>query len=232
MKTMRMTALAVAAVILAAAAASATLSEPVLVDTTYGGRHWATVFTRAVPLQWDWPADATHAKLDIAGMNSAFTTNFATVTSNCVWHVFETDSPAAEDVYGLTVTFYSGSATLVETLTARLAVVKGAFGEAAVNAVAASTAWSKIRGNAVIPYDASWSPAATNAVTARLEIAKEGGASQTNAFADVAGYFGWRIRNSGWGYGNFNLSLTFPGTDVGWTALLTRPADGMLIRVQ
>lgn len=234
MRKTKMAAVLVAlATTLAGSQALGALSASVLVDaTTCRYRHWSTAYTNTVPLRWDWIQDATHAKLDIVGMNGTFTTNFAAGVSNCLWHAFDTAATSEEDVYDLTLTVYSDGETVLETLTARLAVVAGAGGGAAVNAVAESAAWSKVRKNVVIPYDAAWDPAATNALSATLAIEKVGGLSQTNAFTDAAGYYGWKLVHANWGYGTFNLSLTFPEALEPLTATLTRPIEGTMVRVQ
>ena len=228
----RWVALASAALTLTGAAAFAADSAPALVDAACRNKHWTTVYTNAVPLRWDWNTNAANAALAISGMNSAFATNFAAVTSNYLWRAFAQDVPAAEDVYDLTVTFYAAGGATVGALTSRLAVVTGAFGGTAVDPRPASASWSKVKENVVIPYDASWSAAATNAASARLVIAKPDGLAQTNAFADVAGYAGWKIRNGGWGYGTFGLALSFPGATNVWLAELTRLMDGTMIRMR
>jgi len=220
--------LAAAAMVMGAETAGAA-SPPIMVNTSpVYGRHWMTVFTNDINLVWDWSTNAAKARLDIAGMNGSFTTNFTKETaSNYLWRAFASGVPAAEDVYNLTLTFYTAGDVLVEAMTSRLAVVTGAFGAASVNADTNSPAWSKVKTNVVIPYDAAFATAATNAVTAQLVIAQENGNVQTNAFADASGYAGWKIKNNGWGYGTFDLTLTFPGTGANaLTAELMRPLDG------
>jgi len=225
--------LAFAATALLVGSAVAAVSEPVLVDGDLRSVHWATVLTNAVPLAWEWNAAATRAELEIAGIEGTFVTNFTSITSNYLWRAFATDIPASENAYTLTLTFYTNGNGVAEALTSRLAVVAGAFGAAAVNAVSNSPVWAKVRGNVVIPYDAAFAEAATNAANAQLVIAKVGGAVQTNALADTVGYVGWKIRNSDWGYGAFDLSLTFPGTAAdALTAELERPMDGTMIRMR
>ena len=229
----RAAALAAAAAIVGATAAD-TASTSIMVNTSPSyGRHWMTVFTNTVDLSWDWSTNAAMARLDITGMNgTTFTTHFTKAVSNYLWQVFASDVPAEEDVYDLTLTFSNNANVVVGALTSRLAVVTGAFGAAAVNAVSNSPAWSKVKTNVVIPYDASFSETVTNAVSTRLVIANETGKVQTNAFADVSGYYGWKIRNSGWGYGTFDLTLTFPGATNMWTAELTRPLDGTMFKMR
>jgi len=226
-------AFAAAAAFLTAAEIFATPSLPVLVDSDLRGAHWATAFTNSVDLSWEWGTNAAKARLDIKGMDgTTFTTNFTRTVSNYLWRVFASDVPAAEDVYDLTLTFSTDANAVVGALTSRLAVVTGAFGAAAINAVSNSPAWTKVKENVVIPYDASFSGTATNALSTQLVIAKDHGAVQTNMFSDVAGFYGWKIRRSNWGYGTFDLTLTFPGMTNEWTAELTRQTDGMIFGVR
>ncbi|MDD4018062.1 MAG: hypothetical protein PHV28_08955 [Kiritimatiellae bacterium] len=229
----RSAALAAAAVLLMGAGAFAEPSAPVLVDSDLRGAHWGTAFTNAIDLTWDWGTNAFQARLDIVGMDgTAFTTNFTTSVSNYLWRAFASGVPAAEDVYDLTLTFYTDGNMTVGALTSRLAVVTGAFGATAVNAVSNSPAWTKVKENVLIPYDASFSGTATNALSTQLVIGRRGGAVQTNAFADVAGYYGWKIRRGSWGYGTFDLALTFPGMTNAWTAELIRQTDGSMYSVR
>jgi hypothetical protein len=219
--------------VLAATAVSGTPSKSVVIDGAVQSAHWATVFTNTVPLTWDWSANTTRADLGITGMNASFAMSFTTVTSNYLWQAFASDVPASEDVYALTLTLYTNGTVVAEVLTSRLAVVTGAFGVTAVNAVSNSPAWSKVKNNVVITYDASFAEAATNAVTSQLVIASETGLVQTNTFADVVGYVGWKIVGSSWGYGTFDLSLTFPGTAANaLLAELTRPMGGTMFKVR
>ena len=209
-----------------------TVSSPVLVDATCRSRHWQAVCTNEVALRLNWPSGSTQAKLEIAGMNGSLATNVNSTVSNVVWRAFASDAPATEDVYDLTLTFYTNGMAVAEVQSGRVAVVKGAFGATPVNAVSDSPAWSRVKTDAVIPYDALWAADGTNAVSSQLVIAKTGGAVQTNAFVDASGYMGWKIRNSGWGYGTFDLALAFAGTTNVWTAEVTRPLDGTMVRMQ
>jgi len=225
-------ALAVTAVMMGAETSGAT-SAPIQVDTSPGySRHWRTVFTNEVPLRWNWNAAATHAELDIKGMNASFTTNFTEVASNCLWRVFTSPAPSAEDVYDLTLTFYSGADSVVGVQTSRLAVVTAAFGRTAVIPSPTARVWTTVRDNVVIPYDAGWAAATVAATNSQLVIAKMGGSTQTNGMPDAAGYYGWKLKNSGWGYGTFNLALTFCGMAGEWDATVARPMEGTLVKMQ
>lgn len=226
-------ALAATAIILTGTAALSLDSAPVLVDAAYRNKHWMTVYTNTVPLTWDWNTNAANATLAISGMGGTLSTNFATATSNYLWRVSETAVPSAEDVYDLTVTFYAAGGATVGAQTSRLAVVTGSFGQTPVNPVVGSRSWSQVKSNVVIPYDVSWHEAPTNATaTTQFVIAKNGGAVETNTYANVAGYSGWKFVHSGWGYGTFDLALSFPGSTNVWTAELTRPMDGTMVRMQ
>ncbi len=219
-----------ATAILLGAGTGSAASAPILVDTSpCQNRHWSTVFTNEVPLQWDWNAAATHAELEIAGMSESVVTNFASVTSNYVWRAFDGSAPLKDGVYDLTLTFYGDGDSVVGVLTSRLAVLKAAFGKTEVNTGSFDTKWTMVKADAVIPYDATWAAATADACASRLVIAKEGGSIQTNMLADASGYFGWKLRAGGWGYGTFDLALTFPGPDGEWAATLVYVPGGTMV---
>ncbi|MFA7173934.1 MAG: hypothetical protein WC340_11070 [Kiritimatiellia bacterium] len=50
--------------------------------------------------------------------------------------------------------------------------------------------------------------------------------------SEVAGYYGWKIKNSVWGYGTFDLTMIFPRTDGELRAELTRPLDETAISIR
>ena len=214
--------------------AAGVVSAPAEINTSPSdNRSWSTVFTNAVPLAWDWATNAATAQLEITGMNKSVLTNFAGITTDWLWQVFDAGAPAAEDVYDLKLTFYTSGSAVAGVLTSRLAVVTGAFGKAAVNSLPGSKTWGRVSENVVIPYHAGWTNVTSGATACRLVIAKPDGATQTNALADASGYFGWKVKRSAWGYGIFDLALTFPGTTTNqWGATLVRLTDGTMIRVQ
>jgi len=233
MKLVRTAAVLTVALVIMRATNSFALSNPVLVNTSQSqNKRWETVFTNEVPLQWAWNADATHAQLAIVGMNSTFTTNFTPVTSSYLWQAFSGSTPSNEDMYDLILTFYKNSLVIGE-LTSQLAVVQGAFGNTEVISTFESTPWPKITKNVVIPYDLAWMATTASAAESQLIIAKdEDGMTQTYTLLDTAGYFGWKVVKSDWGYGTFNLALTFPGTEGEWNGTLVRVSEGMLIQVR
>jgi hypothetical protein len=203
------------------------VSETVAVNTSPArNMRWSAVTTNEVALTWEWPAAAARARLEIAGMNGTATVDFTEATTRWVWQVSAPGVPPAEDVVDLTLTFKDGAETVVGVLTSRLAVVTGAPGETAVIPTPENQPWPKLKGNAVISYDAGWSGETADAQAAQMTIAKAGGMTQTNALPDAAGFFGWKVKGSAWGYGAFGLSLTFPGAEGGWDAALTRLPDG------
>ncbi|MDD4623692.1 MAG: hypothetical protein PHG71_10705 [Kiritimatiellae bacterium] len=214
----------------------ATSSEQVFVDGDLRHAHWNTVFTNTVNLSLDWSAhpDAAKARLDISDISgTTYTTNLAkAAASYYIWRVFESDVPEKEDAYTLTLTFLTAGDAIVGVSTARLAVVQGAFSNAAIDAVEASTTWPKVFNAAVIPYDLSFSADAAAAAPARLVIAKQDGRAETNTFAEAVGFYGWQIVNNGWGFGMYDLSLTFTGTSDSCDATVVRMPDGTMIRLQ
>jgi len=224
---------AAASVMLGAEGASA-LSNEIMVNTSLTqNQRWEAVMTNEVTLAWDWHPQAQEAELSITGMQTAWHVPLAKDTTSYLWHVCETAPPTAEDVFDLRLTFYADGGAVVGALTSRVALVKGAFGQAEVNASPAGTAWNRVRTDVVIPYDAGWTAATADATNAVLTIAREGGAARDMPLTPACGFFGWKLRHSDWGYGTFALSLAFPETvpDV-WDALLIRLADGTLIKMR
>ena len=222
-----------AAAVMMGVGTSEAFSEPVLVQTSPCiNRHWSTIFTNEVPLQWNWNAAATHAELDIRGMNASFTTNFTGITSNYLWRAFTGSVPEREDAYTLTLRFYNGSDALIGAMTSQLAVVAGAFEKAVVDPGPAESNWTRVRDNVVIPYDSTWAAATADAASSRLVIRKVGGLSQTNALAEAAGYYGWKLKHGDWGYGAFALALNFPGYEGEWDATVNYLPSGTLIGVR
>jgi ferric-dicitrate binding protein FerR (iron transport regulator) len=233
MKTTHLAAALSAAAVLTGTSSAEGTSAPIRIDTSpCHNRHWTTVFTNEVPLRWEWPAAAVSAALSITGMGGAFATNFTEAAAGYLWRVFPGSAPAAEDVYELTLTFKDGGGGTVATQGSRLAVVAAAFGQTAVDPGPSDRRWSQVKDNAVIPYDAGWTAATAGAAATRLAIEKAGGATQENLLPDAAGYFGWKLKNSGWGYGTFALSLTFPATEGEWDAVLTHVPSGTMISLR
>jgi hypothetical protein len=237
MKTTSAAAVLTAAAVMMGSGTAGAVSEPAWVNASpVENRCWETVYSNEVDVAWRWdawPTNAVSAELFIEGMNgTALVTNVTRSVSNVVWRAFATQSPTEENVFNLRLTFYTSGSAIVGAQTSRLAVVKGAFGKTAVMPAPEGTLWPKVKENAVIPYDAGWTEATCGASTGQLVIAKAEGVTQTNALTSVAGFFGWKIKRSEWGYGSFNLALTFPGTDGEWDATLTRPLDGTMIRMQ
>jgi len=132
----RLAAIAATVLVLTGMGAFAEPSAQILVDSDLRNAHWGTVFTNEIDLAWDWGMNASKARLDITGMDgTTFTTDFTKTVSNYLWQAFASDVPAAEDVYDLTLTLSTAGDEIVGVLTSRLAVVHGAFGATAVNAV-------------------------------------------------------------------------------------------------
>ena len=208
------------------------LSSAIVVNTQPNrNRCWSTLFTNKVNLSWNWQGNATSAQLKIVGMNTGLTKDFTSPTTSCLWQPFNSTVPSDEDVYDLTLTFRDSGDAIIGALTSQLAVVTGAFGETAMDPDPASSAWGKVKKNVVIPYDSAWLTASETAESSQLEITGES-KSQITSAGNTSGYFGWKSVGDGWGFGTFNLSLTFPGTVAEWAASLLRPFDGTLIMVR
>jgi len=224
--------LAVAAAIVFSAA-DRCRAEPVTADlaTTADSWVWGTLFTNTVPLALNWPNGATSAQLVISGMNCATqTVAFTPAESNYTWTAFSTATPDQEEVYQLRLTFYEQGAVSV-AYTAQLAVVSGAFGATPVKADTAGRAWRKIRNDAVIPYSAAWAENTTSATNVQLAIVGPAKA-ETLLLGKTLGYYGLKLLNRGWGFGTFDLTLSFLGTAGTQSATLFRSEDGVLLSLQ
>ncbi|MDD4017455.1 MAG: FecR family protein [Kiritimatiellae bacterium] len=237
MNTTRAAAMLAAAVMTAAEMASARSGSVPVSTSPVDGRRWETVYSNEVDvaLRWDaYPANAAYAELRIDGMSgTALATNITRSVSNVLWRAFAAQSPAVEDVFDVRLTLFDSGDAVVGAQTSRLALVKGAFGSARVDPDPAGGAWNRVRENVPVPYDAGWTEATAGAAESRLVIAKAGGMVRTNALEAPAGYYGWKIKQSDWGYGTFNLALTFPGTVTNeWDAMLVRVPEGFMFSVR
>jgi len=227
----RVVSAAVAAVMTLGMGGGAAGSTAVPVNTSpRENRLWETIQTNTLDLAWRWREDADTARLTIAEMGGpVLETNLTRAVSNVLWQVPGTQT--TEELYELVLTFYDGDSAVVGAQTSRLARIATAQGTIRVDADPGETQWRRIKQNAVIPYDAGWTAATDGAVTGRLAIARTG-LSRTFNLPDPAGYFGWRVKGSDWGYGTFSLALDFPGTVTNtWDAVLIRIADGTLIQM-
>lgn len=208
-------------------------AEPATADlvTTADSWMWRTLFTNTVPLTWNWPNGATTAQLVISGMNSATqTVAFTAPESNYTWTAFSTALPSREEVYQLRLTFYEASA-VSEAYTSQLAVVAAAFGPTPVKADTASRDWRKVRDAAVIPYSAAWEENAAAATNVLLTVAGPDKSGEAR-FSDRLGYYGLQLSSSGWGFGAFDLTLSFLGTAVNLNATLFRSPEGSVISLE
>lgn len=233
MKVTNITAAAAMALLLVGQSAKAASSAPVAVNTSPARNgHWSRVCTNAVPLVWEWrDASAVRAELILDGLRGAQAVTFTRPTTNWVWQVSAAPTLAEEDVVELTMTFYDAQDAVTGGLSSRLSVVSGAYGGTPVLMSDAGKRWTRVREAAVIPYDSRWTNATAPALNSRLSIRRQDGAAQTNLLS-AAGYYGWKLRGSSWGYGIFNLELDFPGNAGLWEAALIRVPEGGMIKVQ
>jgi len=208
-------------------------AEPVTADvaTTTESWLWQTLSTNTVPLALNWPNGATSAQLVISGMNCATQTVALTpAASNYMWTAFSAATPAQEEVYELRLTYYE-QGTVAVAYTSQLAVVSGAFGATPVKADTAGRAWRKIRNDAVIPYSAFWDAPITGVTNVQLAIVGPA-RSETLLLNNKLGYYGLKLLNRGWGFGTFDLTLSFLGTAGTQSATFFRSEDGVLLSLQ
>ena len=209
------------------------VSDPVQVYfSPTKNRLWSTICSNEVALRWEWPPEAVFAQLEINAMNDSLIVDFNEVTTNYLWHVFSGSIPRAEDVYNLTLTFYVNGHAMEETLSSKLAVVKGAYGMTTVDFGPSDRRWGRVRDNVVIPYDARWLETTASANNSLFAISKRGGLQVSNVLERADGWVGWDVKNGSWGYGTFDLLSAFPGYEDEWTATLVRVTDGTVLTVR
>ncbi|MBP7638001.1 MAG: FecR domain-containing protein [Kiritimatiellae bacterium] len=209
------------------------LSAPVLVDVSpRHNRRWMTVFSREVPLQWSWPDGAMTATLSLKGLRSSVQVTVARPVSQWEWQAFDRAAPDAEDVVEASLSFYGESAAPLSVWSARLAVLPGAFAAAPVMGGVADRLWSRVKNEAVVPYDAEWLAETAGAPAGTLAIAKAGAWTVSESLPGVTGYVGLSLRQAGWGYGDFALSLVFADPQGEWTAGVYRRPDGTLVGIR
>ena len=196
-------------------------SEQILVNaSTDQGRQWSALTTNEVSLDWDWnwASGSVLAQLTITGTNGTMTTNFTSDTSSYVWRPFSTAIPSAEDVYDVSLTFFNATNGVVSTQTAQLAVVLDPFGQATIDL--AATSRGKVKDTLVVPYDKVWTNSALHQAVSSLVI-NQSSMVKTNTFATASGYYGWKVKNSDWSFGQLDLALSYSSSlAVQWTASL------------
>ena len=198
-------------------------SEPLQVESSpcSDNRRWATAFTNEIPLRWDWAASATRAKLEIIGMNASFVTNFTRETAAYVWKAFGSGVPASEDVYDLRLTFYTADDAVADTLTARLAVVTGAFGQTVVNPSPLSKGWGLAQENKVIPYDAYWSEETAHETKGPVLVTTTKGTTRTRRLSETSGYYGYKFTCANQELDTVGLALVFEEAAKEWRATVS-----------
>lgn len=206
-------------------------SAPISVDANLYSHHWLTIFNNEVPLTWEWPDNANTASLEIRGMNSLFTTNFITGETSFLWQP-PMPTATSEDIYDISLTFYSRTFEEVGLLESQLATLTGALTPAVIDAVPDSKSWSRVNGNPVISYDSTWSKTTAATPQNSLVVRKDDSIQQTISLPEHTGYFGWQLAGTGLGYGNFMLSLLFSSDGPQWDAELFRNPAATVLQIK
>jgi len=191
-----------------------------------------TVFFREVPLQWSWPDGAMTATLSLKGLRSSVQVTVARPVSQWEWQAFDRTAPDAEDMVEATLSFYGESAEPLSVWSARLAVLPGTFAAAPVMGGVPDRLWSRVKNEGVVPYDAEWLAETAGAPSGTLAIAKASAWTVSESLSGVTGYVGLSLRQAGWGYGDFALSLVFADPEGEWTAVVNRRPDGTLVGIR
>lgn len=155
---------------------------------------WQTLHAASVTLPVDYPDGAVRATVTATDMEGRQTVIDVPSGANAtVWTPFTGTAPAEDNVYDLTLAFYKENADSAFTnYTARVAVVKGAFGDA-IDAKSASfaSAWAASPRAPVFAYSPAWATdvaADTSVTTLVLTASTAAGPilALTNAATDVS----------------------------------------------
>jgi len=193
---------------------------------------WQVVSSVPCELPVDYPVKATRAVLtvtDTAGKKK--TIDVPAGADSVSWSPFDGVAPGEDAVYELTLDYYDGSSTKVlSSSTARLAVLKGAFGDAVDVATSASSpAFVVSPRRPVFVVDPQWSydTVAATAVTGSVAQAET---TLKKVFPSEGGVFGVSLP---WhGGSEYVAKADFAGTGVSWSRTLRILQRGAILFIR
>ena len=193
---------------------------------------WQTAHAGTLQLPVDYPAGAVRAVLTVTNLTAwtaATVTEVPLGATSVEWTAFTGTAPREDAVYDLRLAFYkSGAASPFTNCTARVALVKGAFGDS-VNAFATSEArgWRHAQNPVAFHCDARWQDesAAANATT--VMVAQAG--LQLKEVLGGSGWFGTAFRFPPWGRGdNMSVTADFADCETQLSATIVFPLHGVV----
>jgi len=196
------------------------------------GLAWQTVNSVPCALPVDYPPGATRAMLtvtDVAGKKTVI--NVPDGADSVAWSPFAGVAPVEDAVYDLTLAYYKGSSsTALSSVTARLAILKGAFGEPVDVATSADApAFGVSPRRPVFAVDSQWT-AATAAATAVTGSVTQADTTLKDVFPAEGGVFGLALP---WhGGSEYVARADFAGTGVSWSRALRIAQRGAALIVR
>ena len=193
---------------------------------------WQTAHAGTLLLPVDYPAGAVRAVLTVTNLTvgtAAMVTEVPSGATSVEWTALAGAAPGEDAVFDLQLAFYkNGAAKAFTNYTARVALVKGAFGDA-VNAFATSEArgWRNAQNPVVFHYDAQWQgeSAAANATT--VTVAQAG--VQLKEVLGGSGWFGTVFRFPPWGRGDdMSVTADFAGGETQLSSTIVFPMRGVV----
>ena len=143
---------------------------------------WNRLYTSSVTLAWDWawewvPAEAASVRVTVIGARhrKVLSQTFAKGGATSVALDVGTVTAENEDVYTATLTFLDEGGAELATRSADLYALAGCFGRARVCTQAEDHPdWCRVKGPALIPYDATWSDETAAATAGTLTVTPTG----------------------------------------------------------
>ena len=174
---------------------------------------WTVVHTSPVELPVMRPSGTARAVFTATNLAGEKTVQIEVPAAEdvVVWTPFAGRAPEADEVYTLSLDYFQlGGTVPFSNETARVAVLRGAFGEAIdVAATAEAAGWNAMGAQAVTVADATGSVPPGTPLTVRVE---QEGASSEMSFSGGTGVFASRFRFPPW---RVDRACTFSWTDGG-----------------
>ena len=195
-----------------------------------GGRIWQVSYAPNEPVRWPWVGESTSARLTVVSYSGRTKTTVHEIErEEGYFGSYQLPAGDKEQLFDLTVDLLSSKDAVLETLSARVAVLPKKINVL----VEGSDAWKTVRDRSPRPiaYDAAWKdPTAESTVFSM----SQGGVKQDFPMMGISGFepldMTARLGTQG---GEFSVALTFDeDDDVTFTADLRRVFPGLQLSIR
>ena len=195
-----------------------------------GGRIWQVSYAPDEPIKWPWVSGSVSARLTVVSHSGRTKTTVHEIErEEGYFGSYQLPAGDKEQLFDLTVDLLSSKDAVLETLSARVAVLPKKINVL----VEGSDAWKTVRDRSPRPiaYDAAWKdPTAESTVFSM----SQGGVKQDFPMTGISGFepidMAARLGTQG---GEFSVALTFDeDDDVTFTADLRRVFPGLQLSIR